>query len=251
VFSFLAVVGLSSALVSSQTPAAEPSRSALVVVVRQAFPSPDVNVCDVILLTAPRTAPTIVASLDFSGRHFCDMIARVSRTRPPMVMQKIDAWEADDLSKVVVDFDRDGIAELIVPRAISNYEGAACIAVVPVIYKCSSTRCEDVTRRFPTMVRQWIDRQTEYQRSLHDDVDEDTEACFSMERSKVQRMLGENRRAGFADAREWMNSQNPRLRRKAAAVFGDIGDAASRANLLTLERDPDPTVVSIARQFRK
>ena len=101
------------------------------------------------------------------------------------------------------------------------------------------------------MVRQWIDRQTEYQRSLHDDVDEDTEACFSMERSKVQRMLGENRRAGFADAREWMNSQNPRLRRKAAAVFGDIGDAASRANLLTLERDPDPTVVSIARQFRK
>jgi hypothetical protein len=152
VFSFLAAVGFSSALGSSQTPPAEPSRSALVVV-RQAFTSPDVNVCDVTSSRPRELRQTIVASLDFSGRHFCNLIARVSRTRPPMVMQKIDAWEADDLSKVLVDFDHDGIAELIVPRAISNYEGASVSGSTG--RRNISDRCTTMLMKTPKPVSRW------------------------------------------------------------------------------------------------
>jgi hypothetical protein len=75
-------------------------------------------------------------------------------------------------------------------------------------------------------------------------------ACLEMSRDKVSRILG-NPRAGFDQAEEWMNSDNPSLRRKAARVFADINDSSSRDRLDKLSQDSDAGVAAKARTLEK
>ena len=119
------------------------------------------SVCDVGLLpSSPNRPETIVAVVDFSGRLFCNTVVRVSRTAPPVLLQEIPGWWVASLSpgalKVIQDVDGDGEVELVVPTAISDYEGArACIATLPLIYRCDATRCVDISSDVPEFYREW------------------------------------------------------------------------------------------------
>ena len=169
----------------------------------------------------------------------------------PVILQQFDTWWLDEPASVVRDVDHDGEADLVIPRAFSLYEGAAaCVASLPVAYRCSAETCTDVSTQSPGFY-------TDYLRQLEADLavmlnkgpDDDTRRlpCIRMESDKAHRILGLDSRAGFELAEEWMKSADVFLRRKAVAIFADIDDAASRQHLATLVDDADVVVRNVAR----
>lgn len=210
----------------------------------------EAHVCDVVTFTVePTQTPSILASLDFSGRHFCNTVVRVADGKPPRVLQKIHAWGADDLSNVAKDVDQDGNLELVIPREFSSYEGAACLAVTPIVYTCSESSCVDSSSRYPEFYRQQLFAAQEAMVSLSPEREEGL-PCLIMNRDKAMRLLGIEH-AGFDQAEDWMKSSDPTLRRKAVQIFADIHDAPARQRLAILSKDADPTVAGLAQMLRR
>jgi hypothetical protein len=232
----------------------EPRLARLKAIAEQAVSGKGSSVCDARELPGNTgRPPMIVASLDTSGRHFCNEIVLIRNGVPPTVVQDIEAWWADDLSTVVRDLRGTGDFELVVPQAISTYQGArACIATFPVVYTCSASACVDSRSQFVDFYTQTLSElQQELATLVKKGPDQDTRRapCATMEADKVRRLLGIDARAGFETARQWMKSSDPSLREHAVAVFADINDAASRERLKTLAADPDPGVAVTARNY--
>jgi hypothetical protein len=153
---------------------------------------------------------------------------------------------------VLVDLDQDAVPELVLPTAISGYEGGAePIAVVPVVYRCSAGTCAVATKEFPEFLTQERNRRVaafQAGRRGGSASAASVAACFVMEVAYLNRERGADPRSGFDSAVEWMASPDPAFRRKAIWLFEAIGDLESRQRLEALAADPDSTVADAARR---
>jgi hypothetical protein len=215
----------------------------------------DVAVCDVVSLPIRGSKMSdILASVDMSGRRFCNELVRIRLGKRPSTVQSIAAWMVDHPVSILRDLDRDGFPELLVPADFSPYEGAqACVAAVPVVYACSSNTCVDASSRFRSFYeREGRNQERALLRDLATsevmgaDYDRRGLACKIMEIDKLRRMAGIDDQAGLDIAMKWKNSADPLLRRKAVAIFSDIDDDAARKELRDLANDSDPLVANYA-----
>jgi hypothetical protein len=175
----------------------------------------------------------LVVSLDYSGRRFCNELDFFSDTSNEV--HTIDVWNVERISDVLVPSGSHW--DLRVPEAITDYEGASCLAIVPYFYSLIggsvAVTNTDHFREYETLLAKLNGPTTV------------PNACTEVEVDKIERLLG-SRTAGFSRAATWMSSSQASLRRKAVRIFQDIGDAASAKALRVLANDKDPTVSSIA-----
>ena len=189
------------------------------------------SVCDVGLLPASARRPaTIVAVVDFSGRLFCNSVVRVGHTEPPVMLQELPGWWVASLDSVdgpvVRDVNGDGEADLVVPAAVSDYEGdRTCVATVPFVYRCGAERCVDASAAAPAFYRalqqQLAARIRELEASPADAGRVDL-PCLAMAAAQAERLQGGNPRAGLRLAEQWMDHADPSRRRKAIWILADI-----------------------------
>ncbi len=174
----------------------------------------------------------LAVSVDYSGRRFCNSLNVISSDG---ATKALDVWNVEHIADVLV---KDGSHSVLrVPQAITDYEGADCIAVIPMFYSVLGGSLVSATN----------DHLTDYlalSKVLHSTPL--TDACAVVVADKVDRLLGD-KTAGFPHAKSWMASSDPSLRRKALRVFEDIGDSDSQAALRVLALDKDPVVAGEAQ----
>jgi hypothetical protein len=211
----------------------------------------DGSICDAVSIAlSPEQPETIWASIDYSGRHFCNTLLRISLNG--VQLQRFGTWQLDALAPAFGDLDRDGNVELILAEAFSEYEsGPECVATTPVVYSCSTATCVDRSNDFAGFYLQELDRiDREWAQLENAGSERELRAvpCRIMEGDRIRRRLNLDPIAGFAVAEQWMRSQEPGLRRKAAVVFGDIATQDALKKLQTLSDDKDPGVAAAARR---
>jgi hypothetical protein len=218
----------------------------------QAVIDQDAQVCDVARLHSVQTPALMIATIDMSGRRFCNQLAVIvlgnpASPSPASLVQYIDVSIMGKAASALRDLDGDGNDEIVVPRAISSYEGVrACVAVVPAVFSCSPKGCTEVGQNFPGFYRDEL-RWRRDQISAKDGVAEIDRPCRLMEAAKLERALGDDPRAGMDLADSWATAEDPALRRKSVDIFADIADETAASRLLSLASDPDPGVASYAR----
>src|SRR3954447_12430688 len=89
----------------------------------------------------------LVASVDYSGRRFCNTLAVVEKGSSP-VPQVTHTWEMDDVRDSIMQ-DADGSLVLVVPTALTDYEGAECIAVWQRLFRLQHSMLVDVSTSYP------------------------------------------------------------------------------------------------------
>jgi len=170
----------------------------------------------------------LLASVDYSGRHWCNRLFVISNDGRPA--QEIQVWNVEHIPDILVK--STGHDTLRVPQAITDYEGAGCIAVVPMFYSFSGgklvTAADEHAADYQVL-------RTKLKATPPSDI------CAQIVVDKVDRLLG-SKTAGFSHAKTWMKSPDPSARRKAVRVLEDIGDTASQAALRELSADKDPVV---------
>lgn len=199
------------------------------------------SVCDVGLLPASkRRKETIVAVIDFSGRLFCNTLVRVSWVQPPLLLQEISGWWIGSLTpaavQIIQDIDGDNEPDLVVPTAISDYEGTrACTATLPFVYSCSAERCSDVSDQSPEFYRAWQDSlisELLKSEASSSGAQRDNIPCLVMAIDKSQRLVGMNPKAGLSTAKQWARSTDLFLQRKAVWTLSDIYVATGDSSVL-------------------
>ena len=199
------------------------------------------SVCDVGLLPASkRRKETIVAVIDFSGRLFCNTLVRVSWVQPPLLLQEISGWWIGSLTpaavQIIQDIDGDNEPDLVVPTAISYYEGTrACTATLPFVYSCSAERCIDVSDQSPEFYRTWQDSlisELLKSEASSSGAQRDNIPCLVMAIDKSQRLVGMNPKAGLSTAKQWARSTDLFLQRKAVWILSDIYVATGDSSVL-------------------
>jgi hypothetical protein len=185
----------------------------------------------------------LVASVDYSGRRFCNTLAVVGKgsSRAPQVT---DTWEMDDVRESIKR-NADGSLMLVVPTALTDYEGVECMAVWLRLFRFQNGALVDVSTAYPDFYKarkQQVDATIAKMNREKADT-----GCALIESDKLDRFLGASPTAGYKRAVTWMRSVDPATRKRAARVFADIGDAVSLAKLKDLARDADPAVVASAQ----
>jgi hypothetical protein len=185
----------------------------------------------------------LVASVDYSGRRFCNTLAVVGKgsSRAPQVT---DTWEMDDVRESIKR-NADGSLMLVVPTALTDYEGVECMAVWLRLFRFQNGALVDVSTAYPDFYKarkQQVDATIAKMNREKADT-----GCALIESDKLDRFLGASPTAGYKRAVTWMRSVDPAMRKRAARVFADIGDAVSLAKLKDLARDADPAVVASAQ----
>jgi hypothetical protein len=188
--------------------------------------------------------PDLVASIDYSGRGFCNTLAVVEKGSSQSVPQVTDAWGLDDVRNAIKP-NTDGSLMLVVPTAFTDYEGAECMAVWQRLFRLQHGALVDVSTSHLDFY-QARKREVEAAIARMDQEQADT-SCELIESDKLDRFLGASPTAGYARALAWMRSADPAMRKRAARVFADIGDTVSMANLQGLSRDTDPAVAASAQ----
>lgn len=169
----------------------------------------------------------LLVSVDYSGRRWCNTLEVVANDG---TVQKIGVWNVEKIADILVkDAGHDALR---VPQSFTDYEGARCIAIVPIYYKFSGG----------VFVTASAEHTADYQ-ALREKLNSTPPAdvCAEVVADKVDRLLGD-KTAGFSHAKAWMESTDPSLRKKAVRILEDIGDADSRAALKVLANDKDPGV---------
>jgi hypothetical protein len=201
----------------------------------------EAQVCDVARIRAVHSPDMIIAPIDTSGRRFCTEV-NVLVLRPHVeVVDSLETSRVPSAASLLRDLDGDGNDEVVLPRALSFYEGtAACMAVIPAVYRCSKKGCVESGKEFSRFYRSEL--------ALRSALKGGTNAfdlpCLLMEIAKLERLNGDDLRARIALAEQWAHDADPTLRRKAIDIFADIDDSVATANLAALEVDPDPGVAS-------
>jgi hypothetical protein len=184
---------------------------------------------------------TVLASIDWSGRGFCNDVWLLDPNSAGD--QHFDAWNAEDVSKLIVSLGAPGEKQLAVPRAWSQYNGAQCVAKWTAIYSQRGGKMVDDSASFPAFYQNRL--KALEARLEHGDAEPE---CTQMEADRVSRFLGISPKAGFDLARRWVQSSDPSLRAKGVAVLGDIGDEPSRRELQKISAGESPEAV-LARHF--
>jgi hypothetical protein len=169
----------------------------------------------------------LLVSISNSGR-FCNELEVI--TNNGRIVQELEVWNEARISDLVLN----GLKPytLRVSQAITDYEGTRCIAIVPMYLSFSGGLFA------PAIAEHEADYQA-FRAKLYSTPAAD--ACAQVVRDKIDRLLGD-KTAGFSQAKAWMLSSDPSLRRKAVCVFEDIGDSASIVALRTLTKDKDDVV---------
>jgi hypothetical protein len=185
----------------------------------------------------------LVALLDVNGRHNCSKLVVVEKSAAHFnIVNNIEAISNGIVTDMLQDVDNDNSPELIVTQAWSRPERGVCLATWQHIYKWHEGKFTDQSASFPNYYK---DRRNQLVKSLAHDADF---VCHQMEIDKISRMLGAPA-AGFDRAVAWTKDPDESLRRKAATVFADIGDAASKKNLALLAKDSDPLTAKSAQMY--
>jgi len=185
----------------------------------------------------------VLASIDWSGRSFCNDVWLLNADSESAGDQHLEAWNAEDVSKLIVDLGVPGERQLAVPSGYSQFNGARCVATWTVVYRERDGKIVDDSSNFPAFYQ---DRLRALQDRLNSGGAEPE--CAQMEADKIERFLGVSPKAGFDTAQRWERSSDPSLRAKAASVFGDIGDEQSMRELRRMGVGDSPEAV-LARHF--
>jgi len=186
----------------------------------------------------------LIVAFDGSGYHTCNRIAVVEKKGHSF--NAVNDWQtrlAEKVSNNLIDLDRDGHREMIIPEAWSKYEPGRCMAMFQHIYKWDGGRFADHSRDYPDFYKARLKELADLIPKMRDP------SCFEMERDKIMRFLGMTPKAGYAEAMAWMKDPLPFRRRLAAAVFADIKDAESKSNLAILKSDSDALVAETAKSY--
>jgi hypothetical protein len=205
---------------------------------------PDAIVCSAGFFQLSGSASySLIASMDYSGRHFCNEVVVINRRADSFPIQRISAWEVDDVKDTVRDLGKNGESELVVPTAYSGYNGVECIATWSLVYKLQGDSLVDQSASFLDVYRARLDV---LNAKIQEAADEDA-TCVQMEADKIARFLGTSPNAGEDRAITWLNSADQSLRLKGIVVLADIRDDKSIVNLQHLTEDPDTIVSGAAR----
>jgi len=184
----LAVGLLCGSATAAQTKPASPANQESAKSIAATAVGRDGTVCDAVLVPATGSSPAVVlATVDVTGRRFCNGLLRMSTSNPPVILQTIDTWNLEVVKDVLVDLDADGISELVVPTPISQYRGGpACMAVVPIVYKCTAAKCIDASDRFRGYYTSVLVRTEERLAKA----DAESAPCFRLQRDRLLKLSG-------------------------------------------------------------
>ena len=186
----------------------------------------------------------LIAAFDGSGYHTCNRIVVVGKKGSRFTV--VNDWQtrmAEKVDNILRDLDDDGHTELIIPEAWSKYEIGHCMAMWQKAYKWDGDHFANHSREYPQLYKA-------RQKELMEEIPRLREpTCDQMELDKIARFFGTAATAGYAEASMWMLAPEPFMRRKAAAVFADIGDDVSKKNLDSLSKDADPLTAETARLY--
>jgi len=236
----------SSLAVIAQAPQGIREDNDAVHAIAQSMLSDGTEICSVVSASlVPGLPADILVSVDASGRHFCNEVWRITRSGRPAVADRITVWGIENVRDALHDLDHDGHTELVFRRAITTYEGADCIATTPVVYQCSAIGCSDTRDRhvgFLTEELHKVEQRRDEAEQRGSERDREGLPCTIVAVDKLRRRLGVDPQAGADVASRWMKDPDPKLRRKAVAVFADIGDEDARRKLAVLAADADRNV---------
>jgi hypothetical protein len=205
---------------------------------------PDASVCSAgFFQLSGSTSYSLIASMDYSGRHFCNEVVVINRRADSFPIQRLSAWEIDDVNDIVRDLGKNGESELVVPTSYSGYTGAECISTWSMVYTLQGDALVDQSASFPDFYRARLDV---LNAKIQEADDADT-TCIQMEADKIARFLGTSPNAGEDKAITWLSSADQSLRLKGIVVLADIRDDKSIVNLQHLTDDPDAIVADAAK----
>jgi hypothetical protein len=208
-------------------------------------PDMDANICSFASIRLGTPLQTVLlVSIDVSHRDFCNSVLILGNLGEHVWSEVASAWQADDVSKLVDTPNGATHPYLIVPREISDYNGAMCIAAVPRVYDLKGKSLLDVSRKFPMYYQKLLSTWM-----LNDASRGDAALCNEMELDKLKRMAGISPDAGFTTAITWMSSKNTETRSKAIRILADIGDVKSLEALQKMTADGDRIVARKARRY--
>ncbi len=188
------------------------------------------NVCSFAFTTlGGRKSPILLASVDASGRGFCNTVVAVGTSAGKVWVTAADGWEIDKISTAVRDIGGPRRPYLLIPQPLSFYAGVNCIAVTKHVYDIVGEKLVDVSSTLPSYFKAELKDWHPYY-----PVREDGATCAAMEHDKLLRMARVDPTAGEARAVQWSKSPSTDLRQKAIDIFKDIGDPKSIEHL---ERD--------------
>lgn len=246
------IVGCVSSQVSGQTPA-DASMPSLTERLHQqvaAVIGKDASVCAVSLVQSRTVRGLFVASVDTSGRKFCNELLVYQAGVTPRGIDSIEGWRLMALTDVVRDLDGDGNDELLVPQPLSDYEGAAaCVATAPAVFRCGAESCQDVSNEHTAFYLRELDRarrrlgDLEQGRGPHDLT---SVPCLEMTIARIEQLVGDNPKAPLELAQRWMSQPDVYLRRKAVSLLSVYGGPEAIPNLEQLKRDLDAGVATLA-----
>jgi len=182
-----------------------------------------------------------------NGRDYCNYVQIVRATPTPVVIQTLRPY-GDTFEALVRDLDNDGDPELVVTTLLDDF-GYACKVVVPVVYKCAMSGCSDQSGRYADFFFKLLENAV-YSIAEKTSAGDFDITCDVIRRDKILRLLGRDKRAGLARAREWATSRDWQTRQKAAFVASDIDDPGAAELLDSLAVDKDEAVRQYARGRR-
>ena len=91
----------------------------------------------------------LIASIDQSGRMFCNQVVVFRKTHTGFKSAMLETWWLDDVSKYVEDLRGNGRKELLVPQSLTFYAGAKCMAAWTRVFRIIDGSLSDVSSEFP------------------------------------------------------------------------------------------------------
>lgn len=209
----------------------------------------------------------LVASVDYSGRQFCNTVLVVvpnAAKTANFFVHTVQAWNANDVGSMLTSDGPGRRVTLAIPQPLTDYDGAECVATWPVLYRLAGSRLSEVSsapefnafyrNRFDALRREagtgssGMKAASPASPAQAKKTNADPNAvCKLITQDKLARFLGFHATAGLERAQQWMNSGDTALRRKAVRVLADIGTDAAKSSLATLSHDRDPVVAQSAR----
>ena len=184
----------------------------------------------------------LIASIDQSGRMFCNQVVVFRKTHTGFKSAMLETWWLDDVSKYVEDLRGNGRKELLVPQSLTFYAGAKCMAAWTRVFRIIDGSLSDVSSEFPNF---YSSRLNELRHNLRKN--SEYSVCLEIEADKIKRVMGTVPDAGLAKALAWMKSGDANLRLKAVCVLSDIGGPTSLEALRQASQDTDPVVSDAAK----
>ncbi|MFO1242916.1 MAG: hypothetical protein U1E36_06920 [Rickettsiales bacterium] len=110
----------------------------------------EMHVCSAALVDVAKDGYyRLVASVDPSGRDFCNEVIVMRRPDRDLHTQTFSVWQVEDIAEALVDLDHDGIPELLLPQSLSAYQGAETCGTWTRIYRWKDDNYVNASDAFP------------------------------------------------------------------------------------------------------